>query len=777
MTEVADRPGGLSSSELGDRVTDHLIDHIGPEDRIIEIDPPDARIALALAEHGRRRYLGLVEAPLVASLRREAPHLADRFQPRPDHLDPRAVSADVLVFRPNAARVVWSVGAMREVRTFLVPLHAIEPRLLMNLRRATGRLRSGPSGRLGGVPFRAFDRPHPHGVVRPRVHLSPAVGYPGLFAKFSERGLEPVVLRWFDLLPDLPPGEDLDLLVSDDQLEAVRATITEEPGILPIDVYSVSGLPGSDREGVACYPPDLAQRILERRVAHPTGAWVPSPEDHLHALAYHILYHKGAESGLPSRLAQAEGAPEHEYSTILRALGSAIGIEIPVEMEALDEYLAKVGWRPPMDTLRKLSLQNPWVRRRFFDSEPCSPDDPQTAVFILRERAQEVTNLEEVGEVLRHLGFEILERRILEPEAAERCRTQLRGGNWGPGPYPTSGGHPHAVLVGLHYGPEAPGEELRRTYPHLTNVHVLTAKETIRDMVNDRLPPDRRCNAIHSSDNEEEAWEYAAVALSEEVHRLKSMVEERRSRFMSSPGAREVLSRGRRARVEVIDWDGRPAVRKTFGWGFRTHLQRELEAERVLAGHRGVLPSLAHGENWIVRPLVEDRLQYDEDSPELVPLEILNEMVALLRSLHEAGYGLIDANPENFVMDEDGLKLIDFEFLYKYEGEPPPFHESYSWHGPPTDLDIDRPVGPISYEKRWLPWTGLPVEALCYASVRRQRLLRVVYRVTRRVRSIGRMIKRSPRFAKGAARWAKGRARVRLGRMYRRVADRRARLS
>ncbi len=73
------------------------------------------------------------------------------------------------------------------------------------------------------------------------------------------------MLRWFDELPYLAAGEDLDLLVDDDSLAAVRELVESEPGIQAVDLYSVCGAPGADFQKLPYYPPYLAEQIVQRR--------------------------------------------------------------------------------------------------------------------------------------------------------------------------------------------------------------------------------------------------------------------------------------------------------------------------------------------------------------------------------------------------------------------------------------------------------------------------------------------------------------------------------
>ena len=97
----------------------------------------------------------------------------------------------------------------------------------------------------------------------------------------------------------MPRGEDLDLLVDDDSLAAVRDVLESGPGIQAVDLYSVCGAPGADYRKLPYYPPYLAEQLLERSVPHRDVCSVPSPRDHFLSLAYHAVYHKGTASGLP----------------------------------------------------------------------------------------------------------------------------------------------------------------------------------------------------------------------------------------------------------------------------------------------------------------------------------------------------------------------------------------------------------------------------------------------------------------------------------------------
>src|SRR5690606_29134917 len=137
----------------------------------------------------------------------------------------------------------------------------------------------------------------------------------------------------------------------------------------------------------------------------------------------------------------------------------------------------------------------------------------------------------------------------LDAETRDRCAGSMRGGNWGPGAYPSSGGLPAGVLVTAHYGPRAPDAATRSRYPRLTNLDVLEAKNRIRDEANERLSEDARWNPVHSSDNEAEAWAYVSLAMPHRRELLRQALAERREEFRTPGEVMAVLRCGRRAKV------------------------------------------------------------------------------------------------------------------------------------------------------------------------------------------------------------------------------------
>ncbi|TVS21012.1 MAG: hypothetical protein EA424_01075, partial [Planctomycetaceae bacterium] len=79
----------------------------------------------------------------------------------------------------------------------------------------------------------------------------------------------------------------MDLLVADDDLPKMDTLFARTKTSLPCDVYSVSGLTGSDFRKMAYYPPHLAEQLISRGVPFKNHYRVADTRDHFLSLAYH----------------------------------------------------------------------------------------------------------------------------------------------------------------------------------------------------------------------------------------------------------------------------------------------------------------------------------------------------------------------------------------------------------------------------------------------------------------------------------------------------------
>jgi len=344
--------------------------------------------------------------------------------------------------------------------------------------------------------------------------------------------------------------------------------------------------------------------------------------------------------------------------------------------------------------------------------------EPEPTVFLVGEHAVEVLGLDEIVRVLRHFGFDPLLARALDADARKRSADR--------GPSVDGEGEPAAVVVALHHAPVRPKGATRAQHPRLSNVDVLRAEERLRARV-------RTFNPVRSSVDEVEAWECVALALPDDAAALRADVERRRASYRTDERVRRVLSRGRRAKVELLDGG---VVRKTYAEGFHSHLAREVAALHALGGHVDVVPDVLEvGPNWFTAPYYVNVLGDLGDlgrEGKLLPLSVVRGMVAAVAELRALGYDVIDAKPHNFVLDpRHGLKMLDFEFAHRHAGPAPPLAQSWALIGPPADFEGDRPVGNLSYDFRWRPLTGMSPDDLVGASVWVQHGRRLQHRLRR----------------------------------------------
>lgn len=344
----------------------------------------------------------------------------------------------------------------------------------------------------------------------PRRYIPDRLGVAGFLDALDDAGADYAVLRWFDELPRLPEGEDLDLLVADEAVEIVESIIEGAVDGTPMDLYSVSGLPGTDYKGVAYYPPRLARRILDGAIRR-RGRWrAPNPRHHFFSLAHHVVYHKGEAADLTPRSSGDERGTSHDYHATLSNLARRLDLELRgVTLDDLDAVLDAHDWDAPADHTEWLSLRNPWLKRKVEYVEDATIHRG-LSVFLIRRRAAELGFGPEIVDELRRAGFSILRHHRLTKSETLRLAEQTRGGNWGPGPWPKCGGPPAEIAVAFDAAPIEPTSWQQKIHPLLANARLLV-KSDIRSRLNKRLGDTQKFNMIHSTDHGSQAVDYLRI--------------------------------------------------------------------------------------------------------------------------------------------------------------------------------------------------------------------------------------------------------------------------
>ena len=172
------------------------------------------------------------------------------------------------------------------------------------------------------------------------------------------------VLRWFETLPDVGAGEDIDVLVADEDLPFVEGRLTPYrpfAAAQKVDLYSASGVPRTTFGGAPYLPFRLAESVLNEAVLLHGAYRVPTPEWHLASLAYHAVQHKGAASGLP-RETVAASPPQGRIAETLQRLSAETGTPLELSLAGLEHFLAQRGLTPSDHDANLLATE----RRRLY---------------------------------------------------------------------------------------------------------------------------------------------------------------------------------------------------------------------------------------------------------------------------------------------------------------------------------------------------------------------------------------------------------------------------
>ncbi|MBM6595655.1 hypothetical protein [Microvirga pudoricolor] len=544
-------------------------------------------------------------------------------------------------------------------------------------------------------------------------------------------------------LLDLNPsgsGSQPVLLLDDDAMMTVEGMLSPWPTGQTVAIYSVTGLPGyafsppGGDGGMALFPPYLARSLL---AAAERGSGRVEGREAFLARAYALTYLAGGSADAASVDGwDSDGAP----AKAMEAEAARLGIQLaaPVTLEAIETVLADNGWRPPMDVLERAAGWNGWLRDRFFGESHQETEEPGLSLFFVRRKASEDGLEPSIIRLLESGGFEILETIPLEGELAQKVTNSVRGGNWGRGPWPVSGGPPASIIVAFDVIPLGVSQAEGRRHPGLDNGRILAAKEAVRMYLNENLPAEARFNAVHSTDNSRQSLEVLRGIPAVDVDALLRLIDDRRRDFATHHTVIETLTRhGKRAKVELIEYNGTVAVKKTYRHQALRFLQREVAFQAEFSALRPeVLPVLETGPNYFISPHIEDVGAQHRflgiTFPRLLSLKDVRQLADFIRFLLARGYDPIDLTPWNNVLIDRtaGLKAIDFEFVYRNpDGRIVP-EKSMCLTGLKDEFPGDYPYGVFylknPYATEWYPRIGLDLTRFLRGATWKQQPLRYI---------------------------------------------------
>ena len=281
-----------------------------------------------------------------------------------------------------------------------------------------------------------------------------------------------------------------------------------------------------------------------------------------------------------------------------------------------------------------------------------------------------------------------------------------------------SGGRPAIAIAAVDVFPDMHVDAQFSQAP--LNRRIARAKEIVRKELMQTVPKEARYNPLHSSDTPMEALEYLRTI--DPVFAARSSKAAATAALVSQhpyPILRSFDGNRRRAKVELIDFRGQPAVCKTFRPTASRFLQRELLARKLAPDkNKRMIPQvLETGSNYFVMEYCQhdvsrlSSLRPLGSKQGLLPVSTILDCVDLIRAFCSQGYELVDFAPKNIILDKaGGTKVVDFEFFQRSVG-PSCLENNFAWWGIPDDFRGDTPVGQLAtdpYFARWFPMTGIP---------------------------------------------------------------------
>ena len=505
-----------------------------------------------------------------------------------------------------------------------------------------------------------------------RVFVRKGIGRMDFFSEMNNRNINYVLLRWWEGLPEMPEGEDMDILIKDEDRAKISDLITyvDNGTGMKCDIYTITGSHYGSHKSLPYYQSNIAHDLLENRRLY-KGAYVPKQREYFASLAYHALFHKGKSSGLPG-LGNYQGALEHDYSKILEGEALKLNLDIGIDAKSIFNWLGENKYLPAEDTLSKLVEIKPELQ--IFQKELYSDiRGGELMIFVIREKLIEENLLDKFQFFLENeFLFEILDVHIFSKQEKEKCTRYIRGGKWDKGPYALSGGKPEAFIVAFDYYPEPLDEINQKKQSRTTNANNIKAKYRFRDIINRNKRPKEYFNGVHSADNELDAHDYLKLLGEDYRNTIMEKVEIRRQRIARKHDFVKILSKNKNSTVELIEIGKEKAVKKTFRPGRENLFERELYAVKYLSRELNFIPKLIEeGDGYLITEYLPNLLHNLDDYDRKNEIAARrNEIIQMIISLHKRGFIFPNFTPDNLIITENGkLYSTGYSRLQKYDQE------------------------------------------------------------------------------------------------------------
>ena len=517
-------------------------------------------------------------------------------------------------------------------------------------------------------------------VGKSRYFLKSSITPNEFFEALNKDGIY-VVLRWHQLLTDeWASGRDVDILIDNGSIELITSLCTKVPNRYAIDIYSAGYDERFLRGDCTCFPEHVSNNILRDRKRNSDNICVPSDRDMVLSFAYHLVLHKGIDAGFTTTEACSDFKKGY-FNELIRVHNIYPGILKEdengfIDMSALGifDVLRCEGWLPSISTIRSIALTNTLLRD-CLNSRSISNDiftkigETDLMAFIIRDRVSTVDSIQKIVEHLKKKQLQVIKSNKKDECLLPLAKRENSSGNWRRGQYQMSGGLPWWIICCLDYNPEPVSEGELVEFPFVRNKRV-RIKESLRSLVNYNTFFFEHSNSIHSSDDEEEAFEYIDICLTrtEKSYLLRDLRDYRRL-YQEHPKGLFAFKGCGRSKIFVLAHRDGLRVRKVFRPDKMEYFKNELTIYTKYS-HMSFVPKLlGHGENYIDIEF----LDICNKGNEVIDSQSLRKIVlSILDEAYVNRIALIDFRPSNLVFNSNGVPfMIDYEFSYEYSSDYP----------------------------------------------------------------------------------------------------------
>ena len=333
--------------------------------------------------------------------------------------------------------------------------------------------------------------------------ISKKIGIEGLIKFLNKNRVKYVLLRSFEGFPKtINENADFDFLISDENIDFVKKYLKINSGSIGIDLWSVSE---PSYNGITYFNPHLANKILKNSIKGPMDVRIPNKKDYLLSFIYHSLYHKGVNAGIPSTNKDIEilKLADDKYLKKIKQLAKELNINIVNTMEGLDEFLESQGWKPKIDTLSKIAVYNEWVSKKCIKkNESLFP----FSIYILRQNAKDNLIISSIKEYIKKNGYKILYYSSLTGSVRKNVKINLRGGNWKDNKFleKTKKFEPSIAMIIYNQ-----------------NYRDINQFVSLKDKIRKKFDNPSEPSVVHSTDNENEFWDYLEYCFPKKIDFLK----------------------------------------------------------------------------------------------------------------------------------------------------------------------------------------------------------------------------------------------------------------